>query len=123
MRFENQRHDKGKYDRRRYARARRGKRTGERLEQPLLRPFHRAVGKKIAESRNRNGGARPGKIHKRLIQTERRERNARQHEHHEDLARSKFGKIDDHLCDHADESADRKRFDEHIYDFEKFHSM
>ena len=67
MRFEYQRHDKGKDDGCRNAGARCRQRARKRLKQSLLRAAHRAVRKQIPESRNGHGCASTRKFHKRLI--------------------------------------------------------
>ena len=109
MRFEYQRHDKGKDDSCRNARAGCRQCTRERLKQPLLRTAHRAVGKQIAEARNRHRCACAGKLHKRLIDAERRQHDSAQHKQYENLARSQIGKIDDELRKCAYQPSYRKR--------------
>lgn len=122
MRLEEERHDEGEDDSRRNTRARRRKRPRKRLEEPLLRPLHRPAREEIAEPRDGHGGARARKLHKGLVEPERRERNAREHEHDEDLPRREIGEVDDDLRDQTDEPADRERLYEHENDFEKLHS-
>ncbi len=121
MRFEDERHEGGKDDGRRNTRTRRRERASERLKNALLCPLHRAVCKQISKARNGHGRARARPFYEGLVQPERRQRNARQHEDDEDLPRREVGEIDDELRNCTDEPAYGKRLYKHQQNVNVFH--
>ena len=82
MRFEDERKDKREDDRCSDARARRRERTRDRVKQTFLRAADGAVRQQITEARNGDGRARAREIHEILLQPERLQNHARQHEVH-----------------------------------------
>ena len=121
VRFEDEGHEEGKDDGGRDACACGGERTCEGLEEAFFRAAHGAVGEKVAESRDGDGGARSRKGHEGLIEAEGGQGDPCEHEDDEDLSRRQVGEIDDDLGDHADEPSHGKRFYEHQKDLKVFH--